>query len=226
MAVLSRLIDVRLPRDPQAVVVVLHGGGSRGDGVHVSPTQLSVLRMWPLAARIARAGRGRLAVVRLLNSYRGWNAQHTPVHDVSWALGELQARYGGLPVGLVGHSLGGRAALLAAGDEQVRSVVALNPWLYPHEDPVPTTAEVLVVHGLRDRVAPPSRSLAYVDHLARTGTHPAYLAVRDGKHAMLRHGRTFDRSAADFAVTTLLPGTRIPGGPVGQVLAGDLRVTT
>jgi alpha-beta hydrolase superfamily lysophospholipase len=219
------LIDVRRPRHPEGVVVVLHGGGSRGDGVHVSPTQLSVLRMVPLAQRVARAGRGRLAVVRLLNSYRGWSTSHTPVQDAEWALDQVRERYGELPVGLVGHSLGGRAALLAAGDERVRSVVALNPWLYPNEPTVPTTAAVLVVHGLQDRVAAPSRSLSYVEHLAQGGNRAAYLAVRDGKHAMLRHGRTFDRCAAEFTAATLLPGGRAPWGPVGRVLDGDLRVT-
>ncbi len=206
-------------------MIVLHGGGSRGDGVHVSPTQLSVLRMLPPARRVARAGRGRLAVVRLLNSYRGWNTSHTPVQDAEWALERVQERYGDLPVGLVGHSLGGRAALLAAGDERVRSVVALNPWLYPDERAVPTSARVLVVHGLQDRIAAPSRSLGYVEQLARDGKSAAYLAVRDGKHAMLRHGATFDRSAAEFTTATLLPGGRAPRGPVGRVLEGELRVT-
>ena len=206
-------------------MVVLHGGGSRGDGVHVSPTQLSVLRMVPLARRVAREGRGRLAVVRLLNTYRGWNTSHTPVQDAEWALDQVHVRYGALPVGLVGHSLGGRAALLAAGHGSVRSVVALNPWLYPDERTVPTTARVLVVHGLRDRVAAPSRSLAYVEHLARAGNQAAYLAIRDGKHAMLRHGATFDRSAAEFTVAGLLRGGPAPRGPVGRLLDGDLRLT-
>ena len=45
--------------------------------------------------------------------------------DVRWALGEVADRLGSeLPTGLVGHSLGGRAALLAGGEPPVRSVVA------------------------------------------------------------------------------------------------------
>ncbi len=103
----------------------------------VSPTQLSVLRMIPVAHRIARAGAGRLAVFRLLNSYRGWDASHTPLDDVAWALGQVRERFGHLPACLVGHSLGGRAALLAGGAEEVRSVVALNPWVYPTDAPGP-----------------------------------------------------------------------------------------
>ena len=43
--VLAKLVEVTSPRNPEAVVLVLHGGASRGDVVHVSPAQLSVLRM-------------------------------------------------------------------------------------------------------------------------------------------------------------------------------------
>src|SRR3954452_22230796 len=117
MANHARLVPTRVPRHPEGVVLVLHGGASRRDRVRVSPTQLSVLRMVPIARRIAAAGRGRLAVFRLLNSTRGGDNSHTPVEDVRWALSEIRSRYGDpLLVCLVGHSLGGRAALLA-GDQ-------------------------------------------------------------------------------------------------------------
>jgi hypothetical protein len=67
-----RLIEVSVPRNPEAAALVLHGGASRRENMMVSPTQLSVLRMIPIARRIARAGKGRIAVYRLLNSRRGW----------------------------------------------------------------------------------------------------------------------------------------------------------
>jgi pimeloyl-ACP methyl ester carboxylesterase len=220
MHVLSRLVEVAAPAHAEAVVLVLHGGASRRDMMLVSPAQLSVLRMIPTAQRIAREGRGRLAVLRLLNSYRGWDAQHTPLDDVRWAVGEVAARYGDRPVGLVGHSMGGRAALLSAGLPEVASVVALNPWLYPAERPVRSPTPVLVVHGLRDRIAPASRSAAYVQRLGRR-SHAAYVAVAEGKHAMLRHGGVFDRYAAEFSAAILLPDPRDMPGPVGQVLAGE-----
>ncbi len=98
----------------------------------VSAAQLSVLRMVPVAARIARRTKGEVAVLRLLNSHRGWDGDTTPVDDVDWALGQAAERFGAdVPVCLVGHSLGGRAALLAANRPQVRSAVALAPWVYP-----------------------------------------------------------------------------------------------
>jgi hypothetical protein len=61
-----RLIETAIPEDPRGVVLVLHGGASRPGRMEVSPAQLSVLRMVPIAGRIGRAGRGRLAVFRLL----------------------------------------------------------------------------------------------------------------------------------------------------------------
>ncbi len=38
--------------------------------------------------------RERLAVFRLLNSRRGWDTRHTPVHDARWALDQVAERLG------------------------------------------------------------------------------------------------------------------------------------
>jgi alpha-beta hydrolase superfamily lysophospholipase len=215
-----RLIETRAPREPQGIVLVLHGGASRHADTPVSRTQLSVLRMVPVAGRLALAGRGRLAVFRLLNSARGWDERRTPVQDVAWALDRLRERYGDLPVCLVGHSLGGRAALLSLGEEGVRSVVALAPWVYETDgaQEVPAGRRVLVVHGDQDRVASPHRS-AVVARALGGAAEVGYVRVTGGKHAMLRRGRLFDRLAADFATATLLGDT--PGPPVSQVLDGQ-----
>ena len=198
-----RLIDTRVPRHPDGVVLVLHGGANRPGNPMVSPTQLSVVRMVPVARRIARAGRGRLAVLRLLNSVRGWDTERTPVADVEWALREVRDRLGDLPVSLVGHSLGGRAALLAGSAPGIRSVVALNPWVYPTDAPDLAGRRVLVVHGTEDRIAEPGRARAVVRRMERT-TEVRFVEVAGGKHAMLRHGGAFERAAADFVSETLL----------------------
>jgi pimeloyl-ACP methyl ester carboxylesterase len=194
-----RLVDVRTPSDPAGLVVVLHGGGSRASQAAVSPTQLSVLRMVPVARRLARAGRGRLAVVRLLNSYRGWDASHTPLEDAAWAIEEVRRRWPSRPVGLVGHSLGGRAALLAAEHEAVTTVVALNPWVYPDDGVALPGRSVLVVHGDQDRVASLDRARRVADRLSRSADVELRV-VEGGKHAMLKHGGEFERAAADFVV--------------------------
>ncbi len=220
----ARLIDTAAPSAPRGVVLVLHGGAARRRPRRVSPTQLSVLRMVPIAARIAHAARGELAVLRLLNSTRGWDAHHTPVDDVRWALREVAGRFGReLPVGLVGHSLGGRAALLAAAERPVVSAVALNPWVYPHEGHLDLTGRrVLLVHGDDDRVARPTNSAAVARDLARTA-RVGYVTVEGGRHAMLRRHHVFDGLAAGFTTATLLG--RRPEGPgadaVVKALAGE-----
>ena len=218
----ARIVDVRVPSKADGLVLVLHGGASRQGSPMVSPTQLSVLRMVPIARRLAVAGRGRLAVCRLLNSTRGWDVSHTPAQDAAWALDRLRERLGrDLPVALVGHSLGGRAAILAAEQPDVRSVVALNPWVEPGDaDGLDLSGRrVLVVHGDHDRIASPGRSAHVAETLRRTADAVGYVTVETGKHAMLRRGRTFDRVATDFVTATLLGRPARP--PVSQVLAGE-----
>lgn len=216
---MPQLIEVHRPERPVAAVLVLHGGGSRGNDVQVSPTQLSVLRMIPIAQRIAWVGRDRLAVYRLLNSVRGWDSTRTPVADVQWALTELADRFSvELPVGLVGHSLGGRAALLAGGEQPVRSVVALAPWLYPSDaNPALAGRRVLIVHGDQDRIASPDNAAAVARKLASI-TEVNYVTVRGGKHAMLRRHGVFDGLATDFLTATLLDQT--PSGALAHALDG------
>ncbi|WP_344007224.1 alpha/beta hydrolase [Nocardioides lentus] len=201
----AKLIDVRVPTSPRGAVLVLHGGGDRPGSPPVSPTQLSVLRMVPVARRIARAGRGALAVHRLLNSHRGWDAETTPVADATWALGRVRERYGDVPVCLVGHSLGGRAALLAGSAAGVAGVVALNPWVYADEAAHTDLAgrRVLVVHGTDDRIADPRRARRVVADLERRGVDATMVEVAGGKHAMLARGAEFERRTADFAVEVL-----------------------
>ncbi len=216
----ARIVDTSVPSDPKGLVLVLHGGAARRHSMRVSPAQLSVLRMVPIAARIAHLAPDELVVQRLLNSRRGWDAHHTPVADVQWALAQAVERFGGdLPTCLVGHSLGGRAALLAATSPEVRSAVALAPWVYPDEGRIDLVGkQVLIVHGDADRIARPANSAAVARDLARTA-RVAYVTVDGGKHAMLHHHGMFDAIAADFAVATLLG--REPSPLVARALAGE-----
>jgi pimeloyl-ACP methyl ester carboxylesterase len=218
--VTSRLVATTVPPEPAGAVLVLHGGAARRAGMAVSPTQLSVLRMIPIAERIAHAGQRKLAVYRLLNSARGWDNRHTPVDDVHWALGQLRKEFAEtLPICLVGHSLGGRAALLAADLPPVHSAVALAPWLYPTDGDLDLSGrKILIVHGAQDRIAKPKNSAAVARSLGRTA-QVSYVRIAGGKHAMLKHGRVFDRLAADFSVATLLGGAA--DGLVGRALAGE-----
>lgn len=185
-------------------MLVLHGGAQRRVPTAVRRTQLSVLRMLPVARAVSRAGRGRVAVHRLLNSYRGWDRDQSPTDDVAWALAEIEQSHGEVPVVLVGHSLGGRAALMAAGEHQpVRGVVALNPWLYPTDDAPLEGRSVLIVHGDADRVAPLDSARQVARRLARR-TDVSFEVVPGGKHAMLAQAAVFERHTLAFVSGLLL----------------------
>ena len=201
-----KLVPVHVPETPEAAVLVLHGGGSRNESVAVSPTQLSVLRMIPIANRVSRAGHGRLAVFRLLNSARGWDSKHTPVEDVRWAVDRIAERLGReVPLGLVGHSLGGRAAIGSCDQPAVHGVVALAPWVYPDDGRVDASGvRVLIVHGTDDRIASPQRSHEAADQLRRTAKSLSFVDVEGGKHAMLAKHGEFSSLAADFSAAVLL----------------------
>jgi predicted esterase len=199
----ARLIPTSVPRSPSAVVLVVHGGRARGE-LEVSPHQYAVIRMVPIARRIAIAARRRLAVYRMLNSARGWDTVQSPVHDVRWALAELRRKHGDLPAGLVGHSLGGRASLLSGGEASVRSVVALNPWVYPSDDADLTGRRVLIVHGTEDRVASIDRARSVARNLAHHAEEVEFREVPGGGHTMLRHRRVFEGAAARFTAEALL----------------------
>ena len=154
---------------------------------------------------MARVGDGRLAVFRLLNSRRGWDTSHTPVQDARWALDRIADRHGRrLPTCLIGHSLGGRAAILTANRAEVIGVVALAPWVYPSDVPSGLShSRILIIHGSADRVASPERSATLARELSRV-VEVTYVTVDGGRHAMLRHHQRFTDPAVAFAAETLL----------------------
>src|SRR5579859_448693 len=104
----------------KGVVLLLHGGrvDSRSS---VRRGNLTVVRMRMFAPAILGAsGDAGIAVAVLRNRYRGWNGPDAdPVSDALWALGEIERRFGKVPVVIVGHSMGGRAALRVAGEPSV-----------------------------------------------------------------------------------------------------------
>ena len=183
---------------PRAAILVLHGG--KADSLApVEPHQLTVRRMRPFVRVLAALG-DDLAVGQLRYRYRGWNGDAAdPVADVEVALERIGARYGPVPVVLVGHSMGARAALRAAGHPRVRGVVALAPWL-PGTEPVEPLAgrDLVVLHGTRDLTTSPGASARFVARAAPTTRRSVCLRVSWSGHGMLARASLWHRLTAAF----------------------------
>jgi pimeloyl-ACP methyl ester carboxylesterase len=187
-------VDVVGRREPggvRAVVVVLHGGRARGyDGS--SNLRLAYRRMLPFARALDRGGRAAgLATWVLRYRYRGWNEPaRDPVIDARWALEQARTRHPEVPVVLLGHSMGARAALRVAGDRDVAAVCALAPWLERGEPYDQLRGRsLLIAHGDRERTTSPALSYQYA-LAARTVTdRVCRFEVHGDGHAMLRRAR-------------------------------------
>lgn len=184
----------------RAVVLVLHGGRSTSREP-VRDHQLAYLRMRLLSRVLHRSTGGNgMAVWLLRNRVRGWNEPDLdPVLDAEWALEQVTARHPGTPIVLVGHSLGGRAALRVAGHPAVTGVCALAPWT-ESGDPVQQLADtsVLIAHGSRDRTTSAAAAAEYAERAARHAGSVRFETVRGSGHAMLRHRRQWDRLVRRF----------------------------
>jgi dienelactone hydrolase len=206
----------------RGVVVVAHGGQE----VSTAPTsavQPAVLRMIPVAVAVGQALRGRGVQVRRFRfRVRGWNgAQASPVQDLSDLLDDIRGGIGPVPVVLVGHSMGARAALRAAGHPSVAAVAGLAPWL-PLGEPVDQLAgrRILLAHGTADVVTSAAETWAYAER-ARALTTVAEIEVRGGDHPMIRRASLWHALAATFACVSL--GLPAPGGPAASALASPRR---
>jgi alpha-beta hydrolase superfamily lysophospholipase len=155
----------------------------------------------------------------------------SPVHDARWALSRISQEHPGVPVYLLGHSMGGLTALRVADDPQVAAVVALAPWLN-HETPVEPVAgrRVLIVHGTEDRWTSPVRSLEYARRADGVAGSVDYVSLKGAGHFMIRRlglwnsladgfildafgqATGADVSGATDAIRSALPaaGTRLP----------------
>lgn len=206
----------------RGVVVVAHGG-REASTAPTTAIQPAVLRMIPLAAAIRRALPGGSVVVsRPRFRVQGWNgAQASPVGDLSEYLDDLRGRFGQVPVVLVGHSMGARAALRAAGHPSVAAVAGLAPWLPPGEPVVQLAGRsILLAHGTADVVTSAAQTWAYADR-ARALTRVAEVEIRGGDHAMLRRAALWHTLAATFTGVSL--GFPPPPGPVRRSLASPRR---
>lgn len=191
-------------KDPRGAVLVLHGGTSNSH-MPTSWWNLPVLRMMPFAWSIASESQGDLSVAVLRYAVRGWNGSAaSPVADAKRALDEVAARYPGLPIGLLGHSMGGRVAFRLAGDDRVAALVALAPWVERSDIAMGHPGlRALVMHGTRDRITSPRNAKAMAEAMSALGVDVTWRAVEGETHSMLRQAGAWHRESAHFLVEGL-----------------------
>jgi dienelactone hydrolase len=187
----------------RAVALFAHGGRSKS----VQPgsrLQGPAVRMYPFLLGVHREGRGHgIAACQLRYRVRGYN-EGDPVQDVEWALAEIARRHGEVPVCLVGHSMGARCALRAAGTGNVRAVAALAPWL-PADEPVQQLAgrSVVIAHGRRDRVTDPAGSLEYALRAQPLAEHLCRFEIERSGHALLERFWVWQRLVREVVLASL-----------------------
>ena len=177
-----------VPGEVRGVALFCHGGTATS----VAPPReaaLSLVRMRAIEQFVRSAAADRGLSTNLVR-YRvaGWNGPAADAYnDVRWAIEQLRQQHGAeMPVVLVGHSMGGRAALRAGGDPQVAAVCGLAPWTPPGE-PVDHLRgrTVAILHGRADRWVPARLSAEFALRAREAGVSVARFTAPGG-HSMLR----------------------------------------
>lgn len=186
------------PGRARAMILVLHGGKPRSQQA-IDGRSLSWRRaLWLQRDIAARAHESGVGVWSVRYRERGWNGGVDRTADARWALDEVRAAHGDVPVVLLGHSMGARVAVHVADDPSVRGVVGLAPW-WSAQDPVHTLAgrTLRAAHGRRDRITSFGETVRFVER-ARTVADSAELRdMGPLGHYMLAGSRRWHDIALD-----------------------------
>lgn len=189
---------------PSAIILMLHGGKPRSHDV-VDGRSASWQRSAWMARSIAdRAHAMHVGVWLLRYVERGWNGGLDRAADARWALDEIRASHGPVPVVLLGHSMGGRVAVHVADDPSVVGVVGLAPW-WSGDDPVHTLAgcSLVAAHGRRDRITSFRQTQHFVERASRVALSVELVDMGLLGHYMLGRPDRWNDVALDASLRLL-----------------------
>lgn len=208
----------------RGVALVLHGGRANSFEP-VRARQLSPARMVPIARQLHSWGSlAGLETWNLRNGVRGWNGElMSPLRDARWALEQIHEKHPGLPVYLLGHSMGGLTALCAAEDPLVRAVVALAPWV-DSTTPVQHLAgrRVLIMHGDADSWTSPRQSLLYAQRIQGIADDVRYVTIAGAGHFMVTKLPVWHDLSVSYLLDSFSRDTGAPVNPRHLRRAADL----
>jgi alpha-beta hydrolase superfamily lysophospholipase len=207
----ERLLVGPVPERPRGLVLLLHGGAEQGSQ-EIDERSLAYRRTrWMRDSIARRLRRADVGVALLRFTVKGWQPRSaaargvpSPVADARAALGRIRAEHPGVPVVVLGHSMGARTAVWVADDPAVVGVVGLAPWL-PPGDPVAQLAgkHLVAAHGRRDRITNARATEAYVRRAEGVAASAQFVDMGPLGHYMLAGVRRWNAVAATESLAVL-----------------------